>query len=381
MYTDGTILFLPANTHSLNISNEERLRAAICQTLLIHPSTITLRAFPMRAVFFKGKDHPLIVQEIKKFKPVKDQVLIRLHNAALNHRDIWTWREQNNVSADGIILGSDGCGIIEGVGEDADPLLIGLEVIINPSLEWGNNPIVQGNSFRILGYPDHGTFSDYIVISKKYVFEKPEHLSFAESAAVPLSGLTAYRALFSKARLRAKEKVLITGVGGGAALWALQFAVAYQGRVYATSGSDEKLSKAKELGILGGFNYKDSEWSQKALKESGGGFDIIIDSAGGKEFSKLIDLALPGGRIVNFGRTAGNISDISTRLLYWKQISIHGTTMGTRDEFLSMLDFLESRHIKPIIDKTFPLEETGEAIHRMEQGNQFGKIVLQISKK
>jgi NADPH:quinone reductase-like Zn-dependent oxidoreductase len=108
----------------------------------------------------------------------------------------------------------------------------------------------------------------------------------------------------------------------GAALWALQFAVAYQARVYATSGSDEKLAKAKELGILGGFNYKDPEWSQKALKESGGGFDIIIDSAGGKEFSKLIELALPGGRIVNFGRTAGNISDISTRLLYWKQLSI-----------------------------------------------------------
>ena len=217
----------------------------------------------MRAVFFKGKDQPLVVQGIKKFKPVKDQVLIRLHNAAINHRDIWTWREQTNVTADGIILGSDGSGVIEGVGEDADPLLIGMEAIINPSLEWGNNPIVQGNSFKILGYPDNGTFSDYMVISKKYVFEKPEHLTFAESAAVPLSALTAYRALFSKARLRAKEKVLITGVGGGAALWVLQFAVAYQARVYVTSGSDEKLAKAKELGVLGGFNYKDPEWAQK----------------------------------------------------------------------------------------------------------------------
>lgn len=334
----------------------------------------------MRAVFFKGKDHPLVVREIKKFKPVKDQVLVRLHYAALNHRDIWTWRSQNSISTDGIILGSDGCGIIEDVGEDADPLLIGLEVIINPSLEWGNNSIVQGNSFKILGFPDNGTFSDYIVISKKYVFEKPEHLSFAESAAVPLSGLTAYRALFSKARLRSKEKVLITGVGGGTALSALQFAVAYQGRVYVTSGSEEKLARAKELGALGGFNYKDEEWVQKAIKESGGGFDIIIDSAGGKEFSKFMELALPGGRIVNFGRTAGDITDIATKLLYWKQLSIHGTTMGTRDEFLSMLDFLESRNLKPVIDKVFPLEKTEEAMHRMEQGDQFGKIILQISK-
>jgi len=334
----------------------------------------------MRAIFFKGKDHPLSIQEIKKFKPIKDQVLVRLHNAAINHRDIWTWKEQKEVAAEGVILGSDGCGVIEDVGVDADPLLIGLEVIINPSLDWGNNPIVQGNSFRILGFPDHGTFSDYIVISKKYVFEKPPHLTFAESAAVPLSGLTAYRALFSKARLRSKESVLITGIGGGAALWALQFAVSYHARVYVTSGSDEKLEKAKALGALGGFNYHDPEWMQQAQRESGGGFDIIIDSAGGKDFSKFIELALPGGRIVNFGRTAGNISDIPTKLLYWKQISIHGTTMGTRDEFLSMLDFLEGRNIKPVIDKLFPLEQTEEAMRRMEQGDQFGKIVLQIAK-
>ena len=332
----------------------------------------------MRAAFFKGKDQPLSVQQIKKFRPVKDQVLIRLHNAALNHRDLWTWREQNVTSSDGIILGSDGCGVIEDVGEDADTLLIGSEVIINPSLDWGNNPIVQGNSFRILGYPDHGTFSDYIAISKKYAFEKPDHLNFGESAAVPLSGLTAYRALFSKARLRAKEKVLITGIGGGAALWVLQFAVAYQARVYVTSGSDEKINKAKALGAIEGFNYKDPEWHQKALKEAGG-FDIIIDSAGGNEFSKFIELALPGGRIVNFGRTAGNITDIATRLLYWKQLSIHGTTMGTRDEFLSMLDFVESRKLRPVIDRAFPLENIEDAMKRMEQSDQFGKIVLQIS--
>jgi zinc-binding alcohol dehydrogenase/oxidoreductase len=332
----------------------------------------------MRAVFFKGKDQPLSVQQIKKFRPVKDQVLIRLHNAALNHRDLWTWREQNVTSSDGIILGSDGCGVIEDVGEDADTLLIGSEVIINPSLDWGNNPIVQGNSFRILGYPDPGTFSDYIAISKKYAFEKPDHLNFGESAAVPLSGLTAYRALFSKARLRAREKVLITGIGGGAALWVLQFAVAYQARVYVTSGSDEKINKAKALGAIEGFNYKDPEWHQKALKEVGG-FDIIIDSAGGEEFSKFIELALPGGRIVNFGRTAGNITNIATRLLYWKQLSIHGTTMGTRDEFLSMLDFVESRKLRPVIDQIYPLEKIADAMKRMEESDQFGKIVLQIS--
>jgi zinc-binding alcohol dehydrogenase/oxidoreductase len=331
----------------------------------------------MRAVFFQGKDHSLAIREIKKFKPVKDQVLIRLHNAALNHRDLWTWREQALPAGDGIILGSDGSGVIEDAGPDADESMIGMGVVINPSLDWGTNPVVQSHAFRILGFPDHGTFSDYLVISKNYVFEKPEHLSFAEAAAVPLSGLTAYRALFTKARLRAKEKVLITGIGGGAALWLLQFATSYDARVYVTSGSDDKLNAAKNLGAIAGFNYKDAEWLQKALKETGG-FDIIIDSAGGDQFSKYIELAVPGGRIVNFGRTAGNITDVSTRLLYWKQLSVFGSTMGTRDEFLSMLDFVEGRKIKPIIDKVYPLEDINAAFERMESSNQFGKIVLQI---
>jgi NADPH:quinone reductase-like Zn-dependent oxidoreductase len=258
-------------------------------------------------------------------------------------------------------------------------MLIGAEVIINPGMEWGTNPIVQGHSFKILGFPDNGTFSDYVVVSKKYVFEKPDHLNFVQAAALPLAGLTAYRALFSRARLRSNEKVLITGIGGGAALWLLQFAVAYKAKVYVTSGSNEKIEKAIKLGAINGFNYRDSEWPDKAQKESGG-FDIIIDSAGGSQFNKYVELALPGGRIVNFGRTAGNITDITTRLLYWKQLSILGSTMGTRDEFLSMLEFVDGHKLEPVIDKVFPLENVKEAFDHMEQSNQFGKIVLQISK-
>lgn len=332
----------------------------------------------MNAVVFKGKDIPLQVEAFKKPKPVKDQVLVKLKYAALNHRDLWLKLEQPQNFPNGIVLGSDGCGVVEDVGEDADPLLVGAEVVINPSLDWGNNPVVQGDAFRILGFPDNGTFAEYIAISKKYIFEKPDHLSFEESAAVPLSGLTAYRALFTKARLRSNEKVLITGIGGGAALWALQFALAYKARVYVTSGSDDKISKAKGMGALGGFNYRDPQWAEKAQNEARG-FDVIIDSAGGNQFGKYIELAVPGGRIVNFGRTAGNITDVSTRLLYWKQISIHGTTMGTRDEFLSMLHFLESRSIKPVLDKTFPLSRINEAFTRMENADQFGKIVLDIN--
>ncbi|HLT71671.1 MAG TPA: zinc-binding dehydrogenase, partial [Cyclobacteriaceae bacterium] len=328
----------------------------------------------MRAAYFKSPDQPLIVQPLKKPKPVKDQVLVRIHYAALNHRDLWVMTEQQQTFPDGIILGSDGSGVIESVGEDVDPLHMGLEVVINPGHEWGDNAIVQGHAFKILGFPDNGTFSDYVLVPKKYVFEKPEHLDFAQSAAVPLSGLTAYRALFSRARLRSNETVLITGIGGGAAQWLLKFAVAYKANVFVTSGSDKKIEKAKALGATQGYNYKDENWSSQALKDSGG-FDIIIDSAGGSQFNRLIEIASPGGRIVNFGRTAGNITDINTRLLYWKQLSVLGSTMGTRDEFLSMLEFVEGHKLTPVIDKIFPLEEIDQAFTHMESGNNFGKIV------
>ena len=332
----------------------------------------------MKAFVFRGSQHPSAIEDVAKPKPVKDQLLVKLNYCALNHRDLWILSEQNNVSNPaGIILGSDGAGVVEMVGEEADPSWIGAEVIINPSLEWGDNPVVNGNSFKILGFPDNGTFAEYIVISKKYVFEKPENLSLEESAAIPLSGLTAYRALFSKARLRAKEKVLIVGAGGAVALMALHYAVAYQARVYVTSGSEEKIQKAKALGAVEGFNYKDSDWVQKAQKEAAG-FDIIIDTAGGKNFQSLIDLAMPGARIVNFGRTAGNIGEINTRLLYSKQLSIFGTTMGTRDEFLSMIDFIESRKLKPVVDQVMPFDKIHDAIKRMENSDQFGKIVLKI---
>lgn len=334
----------------------------------------------MKAFVFRGNLHSSTIENVDKPRPVKDQVLIRLKYAGLNHRDLWILKEQASTpNPAGVILGSDGAGVVEMTGEDADPSWIGSEVIIHPSLDWGDNPVVTGNAFRILGYPDNGTFAEYIVISKKYVFEKPENLSLEESAAIPLSGVTAYRALFSKARLRAREKVLITGAGGAAALMALQYAVAYQARVYITSGSEDKIKKAISCGAINGFNYKDPDWAIKAQKEAVG-FDITIDTAGGKDFQKLLDLAMPGGRIVNFGRTAGNIGEISTRNLFSKQLSIFGSTMGTRDEFLSMIDFIESRKLKPVIDTVFPFSKIQEAFQHLEQGNQFGKVLLDISK-
>lgn len=332
----------------------------------------------MKAALFKEKNAPLSVEDIAKPTPGKGQVLVKLRAAALNHRDLWIQQEQSNPSAAGIVLGSDGSGVIEDVGEEVDDSLIGQAVVINPSIGWGKNPLVQADAFKILGFPDHGTFSEYLAISRKQVVEKPEHLSFEEAAAMPLSALTAYRALFTKARLRPGEKVLVTGIGGGAALWALKLAVSFQAKVFITSGSPEKLIRGLAMGAVSGFNYKEPDWVNK-VQQSAGGIDVIIDSAGGDQFPSFLDLVVPGGRIVNFGRTAGQIPSLNTRTLYWKQISILGTTMGTEDEFLSMLDFVHKHRLTPVIDRSFPLNEVNEAFARMRQGGHFGKIVIKIS--
>jgi NADPH:quinone reductase-like Zn-dependent oxidoreductase len=332
----------------------------------------------VRATFFQGKDHPIIVSEIAKPQPSGDQVLVRLKWAALNHLDIWIRREQPLSSGVKITLGADGSGLVDAVGENGDQSLVGKEVIINPSLEWGNNPAVQADSYRILGFPDNGTFADYLLISKKYIHPRPDHLNLEEAAALPLAGLTAYRALFTRARLRPGERILITGIGGGAALYALQMAVTFQAKVYVTSSSNDKIHRAMSMGAVAGFNYTESNWVQKAKKELRG-FDVIVDSAGGPQFPSLLDLAMPGARIVLFGRTRGDIPAVPPRLIYWKQLSILGTSMGTREEFLSMIDFMEKKNIHPVIDKAFPLEELENALTYMEQGNHFGKIMLKIS--
>ena len=329
----------------------------------------------MPAVFFKGKDFPLEIKEMKQPAPVKDQVLVKLHMASLNHRDYWVRKEQTVSSDNGIILGSDGAGIVDAVGEESDPSLVGREVIINPSIDWGKEPAYQADSFKILGYPDNGTFAPWIVISKKFIQDKPEHLTLDEAAAVPLSGLTAYRCLFTKARLRPGEKVLITGIGGGTALLALQFALAFQAKVYVTSSSKDKISRAISFGATAGFDYHDTHWPDEAKKTTRG-FDVIIDSAAGPQFRNLLEAAAPGGRIVVFGRTAGDITNIPPRAVFNKQLTIHGSLMGSRDEFLSMIDFVEKKKIKPVIDSTFPLEKIEAAFERMKSAEHFGKILL-----
>lgn len=312
------------------------------------------------------------------------EVLINLKAAALNHRDIFVQQGLYPGIKLPVTPGSDGAGVVVETGEGVDPVWKGQEVVINCSLGWGHNPkFYDPATFQILGMPTNGTFAEYISIGAEYIYPKPAHLSFTEAAAIPLAGLTAWRALMTRAALQPNEKVLITGIGAGTALFALQFAVASKAEVWVTSGSDEKIRKAIELGAKGGVNYKNADWVKTLMSETGGGrtgyFDVIIDSAGGPGFAKLTDAAASGGRIAIFGGTTGNLTDIVPSKVFFKQLNIFGTTMGTDKEFGDMVQFIADHQLLPVVDQIFPLAEAEQAYRRMEEGQQTGKIVLDIT--
>jgi zinc-binding alcohol dehydrogenase/oxidoreductase len=279
-----------------------------------------------------------------------------------------------------MVLGSDGAGQVSEVGEGVDRSLVGQAAVINPSLDWGSDERVQGPSFRILGLPDYGTYAQFVKVPAQNVFRRPAGLSVEEAAAIPLAGLTAYRALVTRAQVRAGETVLVTGIGGGVSSFALQIAKKLGARVLVTSGSDAKLARAQELGAEGGVNYHKDDWAKEIVKLAGGeGPEVVIDSVGGATFVKATELVRPGGRIVTFGATTGAADKVEIRRIFWKQISILGSTMGTAREFGEMLALFGPGGLRPAIDQVFPLAEAPSAHRRMEEAGQFGKIVLRIA--
>jgi zinc-binding alcohol dehydrogenase/oxidoreductase len=255
------------------------------------------------------------------------------------------------------------------------PKLAGQEVIINPGYGWGDSPDYQSDDFKILGLPADGTFAEYVKVEAQHLHHKPAHLNWEQAAALPLAGLTTYRALFTKGKAKKGDKVLITGVGGGTGTFALQWAIAAGCQVFVTSGSGDKIEHARQLGASAGVNYKAQDWAEQ-LQQLSGGFDVIIDSALGEGFAKLPEICNPGGRIVVFGGTAGNIPALNGRRIFWRQLQIIGTMMGSPDDFKAMVNLVNEHQIIPVIDGVFPLAEADKAVQKMENSSQFGKIVL-----
>lgn len=331
----------------------------------------------MKAIVLNGINQPFEYVDIETPKPASGEVVIQMKAAAFNHRDIWIQKGQYAGLRFPSIQGSDGSGIVTELGEGVDESLLGKEVVINPSLNWGDNPHTQAKDYIILGMAQDGTFAEYVKVAARLVHEKPKHLSFEQAAAFPLAGLTGYRALVTRAMAKPGDTVLITGVGGGVALHCMQFAVALGCQVYVTSGTDEKIAKAMTMGAKGGVSYKNENWHKELLKLSGG-FDAIVDSACGDQFSKLVDLCKPAGRIAFYGATLGAFNSGVPAKIFWKQLTICGSTMGNDEEFADMLKLITDNQIVPVVDSIYELKDANEAAQRMQRGEQFGKIVLKV---
>jgi zinc-binding alcohol dehydrogenase/oxidoreductase len=344
----------------------------------------------MKALVIAEKNAPPVWREVPELVAGPGEAIVQVYAAALNHRDVWIQRGQYAGLRYPIVVGSDGAGVVASVGAraggDVDAVArgsalawMGKEVILDPALHWGANPAFQDpTGFGVLGLPDDGSLAEYVKIPVSNLVEKPAHLSFVEASALPLAGATAYRALITRARLCPGERVLITGVGGGVALFAMQMAIAAGAKVFVTSGSDEKLANALSMGASGGVNYKHTTWVE-ALRSLAGGFDVILDGAVGDSMSDLLDLALPGARLVIYGATRGNPSNVVVRRIFWKQLNVLGSTMADPEDFRAMVSFVSKHGIKPVVDKVYPPREGEAAFRRLEEGLQFGKIVIGMS--
>lgn len=321
----------------------------------------------MKALLFTGIKEPLVYTDVDL--PVHDDTfgVVQLKAAAINRRDYWITLGLYPKLRFPTVLGSDGCGLHEGE-----------EVVINPSIHWGDNPRFYSDDYYMLGMEEYGTFAEQVAVRKKNIYKKPAHLTAVQAAALPLGGLTAYRVLFSRCQAQPGDKVLISGIGGGVALLACQFAIAIGAEVYVTSSSEEKIGKAMALGAIGGANYKDPD-SMKALQKAAGGFDVVIDSAGGDGFDQLLRMCRKGARIGVYGGTAGSWNKVGVPNIFFKHLSIYGSTMGSDAEFGQMLDFVSTHKIVPVVDSVFDLKDGNEALKMMKTSPQFGKIVLRIN--
>ena len=325
-----------------------------------------------------GGPENLEINEISKPEPGEEEVRVKIKSAALNRRDYWMTVGAYPGLSFPATPGSDGSGIVDAIGPNVDGVCIGDEVVIYPALEWGDDPRCGGDSFRVLGMPDQGTFAEYICVPETSIMAKPKHLGWNEAAAIPLAGMTAWRAVVSQGQVQPGQKTLVTGIGGGCATFALTWAHRHGSEVFVTSGSEDKLSRAESLGAKRGFNYKDPQWHKTLLKEEGG-VDLVIDSGGGDGIHQVIDCLNPGGRYVFFGATLGNPkAGFNMAKLFFKQIRIQGTTMGSPIEFQEMLNYVEKHRIAPVVDTIYPFEEAVSAHKKMESSEQMGKLVLKI---
>jgi NADPH:quinone reductase-like Zn-dependent oxidoreductase len=313
-------------------------------------------------------------------------VLLRVRAAALNHLDIWV-RMGTPKPRLPHTCGSDASGVVVEVGSGVAGVRVGDAVVVNPG-RWcgrcercGAGEHSECDAYHIVGEGSPGTLADYVVVPAAGCHPKPDTLSWEEAAAFGLVSLTAYRMLFTKGGLRAGEDVLIHGVGGGVSTAALQLAVAAGARVIVTSSADEKLARAQELGAWQGINYRREPRVHARVKEltAGRGVDMVVDSVGKAQWKASIESLRKGGRLVTCGATTGGDPPAMIHRIFWKQIAVIGSTMGSRSDMAGALRLAALGAVRPVVDRVFPIGEYAEALARLEAGAQFGKVVIAVS--
>jgi NADPH:quinone reductase-like Zn-dependent oxidoreductase len=327
-----------------------------------------------------GGPQNLRLETIPDLEPGAGEILVNVKRAAFNRRDVFITQGLYPGISLPRTLGSDGAGVVAGVGPGVAGPAVGTPVVIDPMLNWGNDPnLWDAKASSILGMPHDGTFAEYVVVPAQNVHPKPAHLSDDEAAALPLAGLTAYRALVTRGRITRDDVVLITGIGGGVQTFALLFAAYIGARTIVTSSSDAKLARAQAMGADVAINYATSEaWAKEARAAAGGGGpSLIIDSAGGDTFAQCLDIARPGARIVTYGGTSPK-SNVRLFSIFWKHLDILGTSMGSPSDFAGMLALVADGKLTSAIDEVVPMADAAAAAERLNTSAQFGKVVLAI---
>jgi NADPH:quinone reductase-like Zn-dependent oxidoreductase len=319
-----------------------------------------------------GGPEVLVLEEAPDPEPGPGEVLVRLRASALNHLDVWIRKGLPSVPKPRI-LGADGAGVVEALGAGVSGFEPGERVVLNPGIEAG------GGRIHVIGEHGDGTNAELIAVPATNVHPIPEGLGFEEAAAFPLVFETAYRMLVTRAALREGEWVLAWGIGGGVSTAALAIAKALGARVLVTSSSDAKLERARELGADAVVNHATGD-VKAAVQEAteGRGIDVVIENVGEATWATSLQVAAPGGRITVCGATSGPNPPAALHRIWWKQLSILGSTMGTAEDFAGAYELVASGRALPVVDSVFPLEEIRAAHERLEAGEQLGKIVLTI---
>ncbi|TFG15034.1 alcohol dehydrogenase [Candidatus Thorarchaeota archaeon] len=345
----------------------------------------------MKATLFHKHGGPEVLEytEIEEPKVQPNSVIIDVKAVALNHLDLFV---RNGIPGIELemphILGSDISGVVKETGEQVpSSIKEGQRVIVDPALSCGScHACIRGEEslcpdFQIIGEHVRGGYAELFGIHHENIIPIPDSvdLTFSEAAAVPLTFMTAWRLMITKARVKPGQKVLIIGIGGGVALAALQISKVTGATVFVTSSSDAKLKKAERMGADYGINYIDKPDFHKEIwsKTNSRGVDVVFDSVGEATWQKSLRSLKKGGRLVTCGATSGQKAVTNVNLVFWNQLEILGSTMASRSELRDVLDLIWAGKLKPVIDRTLPLSKASEAHKILENGEQFGKIVLE----